>query len=239
MQRALEGVRVAAECGPFLASEAAVGSRGITLGQIQGLGSGRTPLMVLQIDWVGLERFSMDLADELPELMDLLEVMTAIKLEEIRQAVTTPARQIKLWENLSIDTIGHIHFRRYLAPVYTRILEMVTAAGKQLQVHFDGRLNVIAGDIAALGFDGIDSFTEAPEGDMTIAEARQAWPEKFLWTNLNLNLYSKPEPELAYAVSRLVRDGGPSRFCLMISEDVPPYWRETVPIVLRTLEQVR
>lgn len=181
----------------------------------------------------------MDLADELPELMDLLEVMTAIKLEEIRQAVTTPARQIKLWENLSIDTIGHIHFRRYLAPVYTRILEMVTAAGKQLQVHFDGRLNVIAGDIAALGFDGIDSFTEAPEGDMTIAEARQAWPEKFLWTNLNLNLYSKPEPELAYAVSRLVRDGGPSRFCLMISEDVPPCWRETVPIVLRTLEQVR
>ena len=238
MKRAIEDVHVVADSGPFLASEAALGGGGITIGQIQGLGSGRTPLMVLQIDWVGLERFSMDLADELPELMDLLEAMTAIKLEEIRQAVRTPASQIKLWENLSIDTIGHRHFRRHLAPIYRDILAMVKGAGKQVQVHYDGRLKVISDDVAALGFDGIDSFTEAPEGDMTVAEARQAWPDKFLWTNVNLNLYSKPPDELAAGVERLVRQAGSSRFCLMISEDVPPNWGASVPVVLKTLEGI-
>ena len=114
MARALEGVRVTADDGAFLRSEAELGEGGITVGQIQGLGSGRTPLMVVQIDWAGLERFSLDLAEERPELMELLEVMTAIKLDEIRAAATTPATQIKLWENLSIDTLGPLQFRRRL-----------------------------------------------------------------------------------------------------------------------------
>ena len=53
MTRALEGVRIIADDKPFMESESILGDQGITIGQIQGLGSGRTPLMVLQIDWVG------------------------------------------------------------------------------------------------------------------------------------------------------------------------------------------
>ena len=37
------------------------------------------------------------------------------------------------------------------------------------------------------------------------------------------------------ALRRMVRDAGPRRYCLMISEDVPPNWQETVPLVLETL----
>lgn len=236
MARALEGVQVVADDRAFVASEAELGERGITVGQIQGLGSGRTPLMVLQIDWAGLERFSLDLAQGRPELFELLEIMTAIKLDEVRAAATTPAAQIKLWENLSIETLGPTVFRRHLAPLYRQIIEILDAAGKRLLVHYDGRLRVIADDIAALGFDGIDSFTEPPEGDMSAAQARAAWPDKFLWLHPNLGWYSLPEAELAARVRRMVGAAGPSRFCLMISEEVPPDWERSVPTVLRTLE---
>lgn len=236
MRRALEGVNVIADDQPFLKSEAALGDGGITVGQLMGLGSGRTPLMVLQIDWVGLEQFSMDLADALPEAMELMEAMAEIKLDEIRQAVKTPATQIKLWENLSIETVGHVHYRRHLAPLYRKILEITDAANKKILVHYDGKLRVITEDIAALGFDGIDSFTEAPEGDVTVREARLAWPEKFLWINPNLNLYRLPEKDLVEHVQRLVNDAGRRRCCLMISEDVPQNWQTSVPIVLDCLE---
>ncbi len=236
MTRALEGVRVFPDDSAFLRSEAELGDGGITVGQIQGLGSGRTPLMVVQIDWAGLERFSLDLAEERPELIELLEVMTAIKLNEIRAAAETPATQIKLWENLSIDTLGPVQFRHRLAPLYRQIIDILDAAGKRLLVHYDGQLRVIADEIAALGFDGIDSFTEAPEGDMSVGEARAAWPEKFLWLHPNLGWYSRPDEELAAQVRRVVREAGPSRFCLMISEEVPPDWQRSVPTVLRTLE---
>jgi hypothetical protein len=235
MKRALEGVRVIADEKPFLASELKLGDRGITLGQIAGLGAGRTPLMVLQIDWVGLEQFSMDLADEMPELFELLEVMTEIKLEEIRQAVKTPATQIKLWENLSIETIGHVHYRHHFVPLYKKILAITDDADKKILVHYDGKLKVISEDISRLGFDGIDSFTEEPEGDIAVGEAREAWPEKFLWINPNLNFYMMPEKELADNIKRIVKSAGNGRFCLMISEDVPQNWQKSVPAVLKCL----
>lgn len=239
MKHALEGVRIYADDQPFLESESTLGERGITVGQIQGLGSGRTPLMVLQIDWVGLEQFSMDLAYETPELLELIEVMNAIKLEEIRLAVKTSATQIKLWENLSIDTLGPVHYRRHQSPLYKQILEIMRTAGKKMQVHYDGRLKVISKDIAALPIDGIDSFTEPPEGDMSTLEARKAWPDKFLWQNINLNWYRMPEKELAENITRVIQQAGPSRYCLMISEDVPQNWRQAVPTVLEILERIK
>jgi len=239
MTRALEGVRVIADDQPFMKSEAVLGDRGITLGQIAGLGSGRTPLMVMQIDWVGLEQFSMDLASGLSELFDLLESMTAIKLEEFRQAVKTPASQIKLWENLSIETMGPVYYRKHLVPLYKQILEITGKAGKRLQVHYDGQSRIISQDIAALDFDGIDSFTEPPEGDMLTCEARKAWPDKFLWQNINLNWYELSPEKFKENLHRVINEAGRKRHCLMISEEVPQNWQESVPLVLDILDSLK
>lgn len=236
MAYALEGVQVLADERPFLASEKAVGENGITLGQVAGLGMGRTPLMTLQIDWVGLERFSLDLASGLPEMLELLEIMDAIKLEEARQAAQTPAQQIKLWENLSVETIGPAHYRRYLVPLYRQIIGIFNEAGKRLQVHYDGQLSVIAADIAALDFDGIDSFTEPPEGDMTVKEAHEAWPDKFLWLHPNLGWYGLPDAEFAGKLEGIADAAGPTRYCVMISEEVPPDWQRKIPLALSVLK---
>ena len=109
-------------------------------------------------------------------------------------------------------------------------------AGKRLHVHYDGKLRAISEDIAALDIYGIDSFTEAPEGDMSVGEARKIWPEKFLWLHPNLNWYHLPPKELKENVNRIVRQAGARHFCLMISEEVPANWRETVPFVMDIIE---
>ena len=57
---------------------------------------------------------------------------------------------------------------KYLVPLYQRILGVLDGSGKRLQVHYDGKLKVISNDIANLGFDGLDSLTPPPEGDLTI-----------------------------------------------------------------------
>lgn len=237
MRRAWEGVKITADAAPFLASEKAVGGNGVTLGSLAGMGTGRTPLMVLQVDWVGLGQWSVDLADELPAMMELLEFMNELKLEEFRQAVRTPVQQIKLWENLSIQTLGPDRYRRHLVPLYAKILAIVKAAGKRLQVHYDGQLRVIADQVAQLDFDGIDSLTPPPEGDMTVAEARQAWPDKMLWCHPSLGWFREREPTLRQLIKGMVRAAGPRRFCLMISEEIPPDWERTVPLVLTLLRE--
>jgi hypothetical protein len=131
--------------------------------------------------------------------------------------------------------MGPVNFRRWLVPLYRRIFEILNPADKRLLVHFDGKLRIIADQIAGLGFDGIDSFTQAPEGDMTVAEARACWPDKFLWIQANLDWYMRPEEQLALRVGQVVREAGPCQYCLMISEDVPDDCMRTVPAVLKAL----
>jgi hypothetical protein len=232
--RALEGSEYTATEEHFGRSEAALGDGGITVGHLW-----RTPPMEVQIDLAGLERFSLDLADEHPALMELLELMTDLVLQQFREAVKTSAGYIKLWENLSIETIGRRHYQHRLAPLYHKIFDILGPAGKRLLVHYDGKLRLIREDIAALAIDGIDSFTPPPEGDMSVAEARGIWPEKFLWLHPPLGWYQEEVPELVRRIEQMVRDAGPRQFCLMISEDVPPDWQKTVPIVLKTLDSLR
>ena len=43
--------------------------------------------------------------------------------------------------------------------------------------------------------------------------------------------------ELKANVRQIVRDAGPTRFCLEISEDCPPDWEKTIPAVLEALHE--
>ena len=237
IQRALEGTRYTPISEPFYESERRIGDSGITIGQLGWAPIRRTPILQVQIDFAGPERAAVDLADEVPQLMELLELMTELTLEKLRQAVKGPARYIKLWENLAIEMIGVRQYRKRLVPMYGEILRILAEADKRLLVHYDGKLRVIADEIAALDIDGIDSFTPPPEGDMSVAEARACWPDKFLWMHPPLGWYREDRAVLTRRVKGMVRDAGPRRFCLMISEDVPPDWEESVPAVLEALER--
>ena len=234
VRRALEGSQYAATDEHYLRSEAAPGDGGITVGQLM-----RTPLMEVQIDLAGLERFSLDLAEEHPALMELLELMAELMLRQFCEAVKTSAPYIKLWENLSIDTVGRSRYQRHLSPLYRQILKILDAADKRLLVHYDDKLRLIGDEIAELGIDGIDSLTPPPEGDLTVAEARALWPDKFLWLHPPLGWHRGEPTDLGKQISRMIAEAGPSRFCLMISEDVPPQWEQTVPWILRILRQAR
>jgi hypothetical protein len=234
MQRAWTDTTITPRLDIFSQSEQTLGGNGITIGQLD-----RTPFQKIQIDYAGLERFSYDIADRCSELMDLLALMNDLKLQEFRAALQTPARQLKLWENLSIETMGPVYYRDFLVPVYKDIFAILTGTDKKLQVHYDGKQRIIADQIKALPFDGLDSVTPPPEGDMTIAEARACWPDKFLWLHPTLTWYSLPLNELVANILQMTREAGPFRYCLMISEEVPPNWENTIPAILDALADLQ
>lgn len=236
LQRAFEDCRHTATAEFFNQSEAAIGDSGITVGALGGPPLRRTPLLQVQVDFAGPEKFALDLADEIPELMELLELFTDLTLQKLREAVKTPARHIKLWENLTIDMLGTTSYRRWLVPLYRQILDIMHKANKRLLVHYDGKLRAIAPDIATLDFE-IDSFTPPPEGDMLVPEARAAWPEKFLWLHPPLGWFREPQSVLLERVRQMASDAGPRNFCLMISEEVPDNWQQHVPAILEMLAQ--
>jgi hypothetical protein len=239
LARAIEGTRFTATDEAFDRSEAAVGPRGVTIGQLaEETLECRTPLQAVQIDCAGLERFSLDLAGEERGLLDLIELMNERVVEKFRLVRSSRAVMIKLWENLSIETMGPDLYRRFLVPLYQRLFALLEDTGKGIHVHYDGRLRPIAQEIAALPFAGIDSLTGPPEGDLSAAEARALWPRVFLWLHPNLGWYSRSSGEMRAAL-RAMAAGAQHRYCMMISEEVPPSWKRTVPFVLQELARLR
>jgi len=237
MARAWEDTRCVATPECFERAEAEIGPRGMTVGHLGWTPLRRVPLMELHVELAGPERLAYDLADGRPELMELHDLLVEVLCTMCRAACKTPARYVKLWDNLSIEMVGPRAYREHLVPAYRRVLDIFGAADKRVLVHYDGRLRPVAGDVAALDLDGIDSFTEPPEGDMGTAEARAAWPDKFLWLHPSLGWFRQGGDVLAGNIRRLAREAGPRRYCFLISEDVPPQCRQTVAAVLKTLAE--
>ncbi|MCX7030589.1 MAG: hypothetical protein NTU62_10790 [Spirochaetes bacterium] len=229
MVEALEGSTYTPTDRAFDESEAAIGGRGITIAHVD-----RTPFQKVQIDFAGIEAFSCHLADEEPALLELLALMNSLKLDEFACVAASKARFVKLWENIGIDAVGPRAYRKHIVPVYEGINAILRGTGKKLMVHYDGKVRLIAGDIARLGFD-LDSLTPQPEGDMEPAEARRLWPQCFFWLHPSLTWFSLPQKELVARILAMASDVGPRRYCFEVSEGVPSNWKETIPAILEAL----
>ena len=216
----------------FEAAERQVGERGLSL-----VGIGRSPMQTIMVNYAGLEEFSYHLADEFPELFALAEALEAQLLERCRLTAAGPGRFISLLENFTAESWGAARFRQFHLPVYAKLLPIFAAADKRVFPHCDGQLACVAPLLAETGFAGIESLTEPPEGDMTLAQARAVFPDKVFWANINVGLYSLPPDGLRRWVRERVQAAAPDGrgLAFEISEDLPANWRETIPVVLETL----
>ena len=76
---------------------------------------------------------------------------------------------------------------------------------------------------------------------MTLGQARAAWPEKLLWSNINVSTWELPPERLRREILQRVADGsdGGARLAFEISEDLPANWEQSVPVVLEALREIR
>ena len=216
-------------------AEARFGDRGISL-----VYAGRSPMQVILVDYAGLEHLAHHLSEGFPELFALAEALLDQLIETCRLIAAGPGPYVSLLENLTAETWGPRRYALYHLPVYEKVLPILHAAGKKVYVHYDGKLACLKDLVAQTAIDGIESLTTAPEGDLTYAEARAAWPEKVFWANINVSRYLRPPAELRAEVRELARQGAPDgrRFLFEISEDLPANWRESIPVVLDALAEM-
>jgi hypothetical protein len=116
----------------------------------------------------------------------------------------------------------------------------MAGSGQRLAVHLDGRLRVLREAIAAAPFDIVEAFTPAPVGDVTVAEARRAWPDKALWLNFTSSMHLQPEEAIAAHTRQLIEEAGSKRgFAIGITEDIPAqHCARSLRVIARTIREM-
>lgn len=202
---------------------------------------GRTPLQIMLVDFAGLEKFAYHLFDFQAEVEELYQAL----LDKLRRSVALvaegPGRFVSVLENFTADSLGPRRFKQYLLSVYEELFPILRSAGKIVGTHYDGRLASCKELIAGAPIDLIESFTTPPEGDMSLVEAREIWPDKLLWSNINVANYYLPPEQLHDIVLKKVAEGAVDGklFALEVSEQYPENWRTSLPVVLKALEETR
>ena len=89
-------------------------------------------------------------------------------------------------------------------------------------------------------FDAIESLSlPGIGGDMTLAEAKEAFPGKAILPNFPANLATKSRAEIEEFVTSLLAEAGSDLpFMLQISEDLPEgAWSNALPAICRAISK--
>ena len=199
------------------ATQKALGGDGLLIVRV-----GKGPIQEILYQMTGMERFSIDLAER-KELIDSLYHVMVERYDELYAlAAETPTEILQSADNITSIVVGEPRFRAYCMTCYERHMKSIAGTGKRLAVHLDGRLASLKGPIGEASFDIVEAFTPVPTGDVTVAEAREAWPDKALWLNFTSSIHIEPTEVIQAHTRQLIEEAGTRRgFAIGITEDIP------------------
>jgi hypothetical protein len=228
LERYLECRAYRPEYEAFAAAARNYGQDGYVVGN-----SEYSPMNLLLYEFLGLERFCLDLADRPARVLRLYEMLRDRQRRMFEICAASPAELVLYDGNISQEVVGEERFRRYYRPCHDEFATAMHRAGKLAGCHFDARMAGLALAVGASGLDVIEAFTPAPTCDLSVARARRAWPGKILWINFPSSVHLEGEGRIREELRRILDEATPGdRFLVGITEDVP--W-QVLPGSLRAI----
>ena len=185
---------------------------------------GGTPLHQIMISWMGVETFAIEWADRRDEVLKLHDAIVELKRKLYPLVARSPVLHLNYGGNETGHVMGRERFEKYVIPCYNEAAEIMHKHGKLIGAHLDGDNKVWADLVAASGLDYVEAFTPAPDCDMTLKEALEAWPDKILWINFTSSAHLKPDEGVEAETLRLLKESAPGdRLIIGITEDIPAH----------------
>jgi hypothetical protein len=204
-------------CEAIRRAQRQIGDDGLVL-----IRMGKGPIQEILYQYAGLEAFSLHLYDCPDAVAELYDVMARRQEELYALCAGSPVEVIQIGDNIDDDVVSPRYFRRWCEPIYRRLHEALRGTGKLLAVHMDGTLGKLVNEVAAAPFDIVEALTPPPVGDVSVAQARAAWPDKALWLNYTSSVHLEPDAAIAEHTRQLIAEAGSRRgFAISITEDMP------------------
>ncbi len=202
---------------------------------------GPSPILKIIVDFAGLEQFAYHLADFEEPVLSLFEALRCQFHRKCEIVAGGPGKYVAVPESFSAEMLRPVRFKQWVLAVYEECFPAVRSAGKIVGTHFDGKTRGYKNYIRSMPVDLMESLTPPPEGDQTLDEARHIWPDKLFWCNINVSCYDLPPEQLKQVVHDYVAQASPDgrRLAFEVSEQYPANWKDSISVVLETLEELR
>jgi len=218
----------------FAAADKKMGQRGIIVGGIHPI-----PVMWFMVEIMGTETWCEGIMLHVDEFDALHESLTRIYKKRLEIAADSPAEVIWYADNVTGDLVSPKMFNKYCKPIYDYGCEILKQAGKLTFAHYDGNNLSLKECIASVDIDIIEAFTPPPMCDMTIAEARAAWPDKVLSINFPGTLFGESSEVIEkYACEYMEQGGNEGKFVIGCTEEFDfARFEHTFSAIARAMEQ--
>jgi len=221
----------------FLELERDIGQDGVVAAGIDP-----TPLTKIWVDYMGLERLSVDLYRHPQELNDLVQTIGQKQEEAYRIVADSPAQLVWCGDQIGGGIIASPKiFRRYYLPAFERFGGILHAKNKMFAVHMDGPyMKSLKDHIKEANVDIVEAFTPPPMGNLALEEAREAWGDRFvIWVNFPETIFYYGPQELRKQTVRLLEEAVPGdRVVIGMTEDMPPnLMEEGLRTITRTIKR--
>jgi hypothetical protein len=221
--------------GAYAAAQEASGGDSILRAQI-----GLEPLQeLISGRMIGMETFCYEWMERRDDLLKLYAALVEKRREVYPLVAESPASHTNYGGNVVPEVIGLDTFEKYYLPHYEEAAEIMHRHDILIGCHFDANCRLLSEAIAATSLDYIEAFTPSPDTDMTLAEARTAWPDKVLWINFPSSQHLLDDEAIeAIAHGFAEQIGDPSGFLVGITEDIPQErWQQSCPAIMDGLER--
>lgn len=189
-------------------------------------------------DYFGPERFCIEWMDNRDEILKLYEILVNVRRKEYKVVADSPLYFVCYGGNVVPEIISPDNFQKYYIPHYNEAAEELHKAGKVLGCHFDANNKAYKDIIAAADMDIIEAFTPSPVTDMSMKEARDAWPDKVLWINFPSTTHLDSQEKIAETTNQIINDAGPVGLLIGITEDVPEErWWPNYTTIMDTIDK--
>lgn len=184
---------------------------------------GGTPLHQIMISWMGVETFAIEWAERRDEVLKLYDALVEQRRKHYILVAKSPVLHLNYGGNETGSVMGRERFEKYVIPNYKEAAEIMHKHGKLIGAHLDGDNKVWADLVAESDLDYIEAFTPAPDCDMSLKEAMDAWPDKVIWINFTSSVHLQPDEGVEAETRKLLKESAPGdRLIIGITEDVPP-----------------
>lgn len=170
-----------------------LGDTGLTIGRIE-----KTPYQRAWVELAAIERAVIDFSEQPEELLEYLEVQRQLHTKIAEIVAESPAKFLDIIDHVT-DMTPPKYYKEYCIPFYEIYGKALVGTGKTLGVHSDGRFGHLKKEIREAPFTVVESLTMPPVGDVSLTEAKLAWPDKILFINT--------PPHLAWAEPEKIKEG--------------------------------